>query len=169
MSVKDDFYEKARGLKAVPEQDRYIKFVRDISDSTAFAELAKADALGASHVAVMGMETLSGNGLWQAMMAFVQGNAAKAMAASTKPEYSLLHVLEKAVPRMSGADRADFEMFFWGMTESGRTLIANYPAAQLKLRLACQEASAAANPKPVAAKAAAASKKKPAGKRPKVC
>lgn len=127
-----DFMNAARGLRT--SQNKRADFCRNIADHKDFAAVAAYDPDGARSVLWAAMDTLTGEGdLWNCVMAFIQTDAANAMANSIRPEH-LVYVLKDALKKMPAQDRADI-LDFLPMTRAGEALKKNYPASMLMLRL----------------------------------
>lgn len=127
-----DFMNAARALRT--SQDKRIDFCRKIADHKDFAAVAAYDPDGARYVLDTALQSLTGEGdLWNCVMAFIQTDAAIAMANSIRPEY-LVHVLKDALKKMPAQDRADI-LDFLPATRAGEALKKNYPASSLMLRL----------------------------------
>ena len=130
--LSTSFMNAARALRT--SQDKRQDFCRNISDHKEFAAFAAYDTDGARYVLSTALDTLTGEGdLWNCVMAFIQTDAALAMANSIRPEY-LVDVLKGALKKMPAQDRADI-LDFMPITRAGEALKKNYPASTLMLRL----------------------------------
>ena len=126
-----DFMNAARALRA--STDKRKDFCRNISHNKDFAAVAAHDPDGVRYVLGTAFDALTGEGdLWNCVMAFIQTDAANAMANSIRPE-SLVEVLKDALKKMPANDRADI-LDFLPITTAGETLKKKYPASSLMLR-----------------------------------
>jgi hypothetical protein len=127
-----DFMNAARALRT--SHDKRMDFCQKIANHKDFAAVAAYDPDGARYVVDTAFQSLTGEGdLWNCVMAFIQADAASAMANSIRPEY-LVNVLQGALKKMPAQDRADI-LDFLPMTTAGAALKKNYPASSLMLRL----------------------------------